>query len=96
MFAHTEKPKGRSPLKGAPLRNPGQSLDEEIHRIISEDILTYFTWSAMMVLIAFLEWMRWLFDRKPHPFALTLVAVVICHYSVRKVTLNRRKIRDLM
>jgi hypothetical protein len=30
-----------SPLKAKPMRNPGQSLDEEIHRIISEDGTTY-------------------------------------------------------
>ena len=41
MLAHIKKPKRLSPLKSAPLRNPGQSLDEEIHRIISEDIVGY-------------------------------------------------------
>ena len=95
MFAHQKKLERRSPLKGAPLRNPGQSLDEEIHRIISEDIIAYITFSSMMALIAFLEWMKLLFHWKPHPFAFTIIALIICIYSVREVARYRRNIRNL-
>jgi hypothetical protein len=34
--------KTRSPLKAPPLRNPGQSLDEELQRLFVDSFLPYF------------------------------------------------------
>lgn len=49
----------RSPLTAPPLRNPGQSLDEEIHRIIDEDASSYALVAIFLLAITLMEWLRW-------------------------------------
>ena len=95
MFAHTEKPKGRSPLKGAPLRNPGQSLDEEIRRLLVEDFTYYIYMGALFLAVALMEWIRWLHNSPPMPKIYTVVAGVIVIYASRKAIKIKREIRNL-
>ncbi len=49
----------RSPLTAPPLRNPGQSLDEEINRVLDEDMLSYFMVAMFLLAITLMEWLRW-------------------------------------
>ncbi len=49
----------RSPLTVPPLRNPGQSLDEEINRIIEEDLVSYGMVAMLLLAITMMEWFRW-------------------------------------
>jgi hypothetical protein len=39
-----------------PLRNPGQSIDEEIERVIHDEFLTYIVLALILWVIAALEW----------------------------------------
>ena len=48
----------RSPITDNPLRAPGQSLTEEITRIIDDEVLPYLLMVAMAVALAALEWWR--------------------------------------
>lgn len=45
----------RSPLKDNPLRNPGQSLDEEIHKIIEDDASPFFVAPIVSIIYAAIE-----------------------------------------
>ena len=95
MFAQTEKPKVRSPLKSAPLRNPGQSLDEEIRRLLVEDFTYYMYMGALFLAVALMEWIRWLHNSPPMPKIYTVVAGVIVIYASRKAIKIKREIRNL-
>ena len=39
----------KSPLTDKPLRNPGQSLDEEINNLYQNDVTTYLMWASVAV-----------------------------------------------
>jgi hypothetical protein len=87
--------KSRSPLKGAPLRYAGQSLDEEIQRVLEDDVLIYLVAAAFVFALAFYEWWRSFSNAPPHPVFLTLIAMVVWVYTARKITLAMRKIKTL-
>lgn len=46
----------KSPLKSKPLRNPGESLDEQIKELINDTMLQYYLFPLFFWLIAGLEW----------------------------------------
>jgi hypothetical protein len=52
MFGYKKKPLRRSPLKARALRNPGQSLDEEIRRLLVEDFTYYIYMGALFLAVA--------------------------------------------
>jgi len=85
----------RSPLKAPALRNPGESLGNEIHRLISEDTTSYLTFGVIFVLVAALDWMRWYFAIPPKPVMFSVIALVACIIAVVKVFQIRRKVRML-
>ena len=95
MFAHRKKPIRRSPLKAPPLRNPGQSLDKEIRRLLVEDFTYYIYTGGVFFAVAVMEWIRWLHNSPPMPKIYTVVAGVILIYASRKAIKIKRKIRNL-
>jgi len=46
----------RSPLKAKPLRNPGQGLDEQIHKLVYDVVIPFYLTAALLWLLAGLEW----------------------------------------
>ena len=87
--------KGRSPLKGSPLRNPGQSLDEEIHNVLYEKLLPYyfsvvFLW-AITLIEAFGAWRN--LPRKPWIYG--FVALVGTALLVDRFFKMRRQVQAL-
>jgi hypothetical protein len=64
-----------SPLKGRPLRNPGQSLDEQIQ----DTVYDYLVWPALfatfLVVWAAMEWFRYIRPHAPNPILYTAVAL---------------------
>ena len=87
--------KSRSPLKAAPLRYAGQSLEEEIQRVIDDDMLVYYMMAALAILLALHEWWRFYSNIPPQPIVFTIFAVLVSTYMVRKFVLARRKIKTL-
>ncbi|MBW4656446.1 MAG: NERD domain-containing protein [Kaiparowitsia implicata GSE-PSE-MK54-09C] len=84
-----------SPLTDNPLRNPGQSLDEEISRILDEDTPT---WVILLLLGLFwpaYEWFRWLTDYNPHPILATVPCLIMAGYAVFQLYGTRKTIRRL-
>jgi hypothetical protein len=89
-----------SPLKAKPLRNPGQSLDEQLHVLIDEQLVSVYWTATLFVLIAAVEWLA-VWQRWPRfPVAWTLVAAIAIlyfvwfFYRVRKRARNLRLGRD--
>ena len=95
MFAHRKKPEKRSPLKAPALRNPGQSLDEEIRRLLVEDFTYYIYMAGVFVVIVLTEGIRWLNNSPPSPILYTLFAAPVIIFAGRKAFLAKRKIRNL-
>ncbi len=85
----------RSPLKDNPLRNPGQSLNEEINRMKDEDLTDYLILPLMMVIMTGIEWFRDYLSTPPSPKLFTAATILIILYSYYKLRNYRTKLRAL-
>jgi len=85
----------RSPLKSPPLRNPGQSLDEEIQQLFVDRFLPYFLFPPLFIAYAIGEWWRWYRPSTPYPWTMTVLALVSVVYSVYQIRKLRPKIHAL-
>lgn len=85
----------KSPLKDKPLRNPGQSLDNQIEEIILDEVLIYMIFAMSMVCYAFTEWIRWYTNAKPSPLLYTCIAIMALCYSAFKIYRARSKVKSL-
>lgn len=85
----------RSPLKAKPLRYPGQSLDEEIDRILNEEISLWWISAALAIYISGWEWFRWFSADKFHPIILSVITVGVVLFSFRKILVARKKIKAM-
>lgn len=78
----------RSPLKDRPLRDPGQSLDEQINDLIYDKLATPFFAAIFACALAGIEWWRFAYPRPPAPktyTALALLVVIYCIWQTRRV-----------
>lgn len=85
----------RSPLKAKPLRLPGQSLDEEIARLLSDKVDSYGIVAAGMIAIAVFEWTHVLLDARPMPLLMSVAAAAVTAYAAFRVLQLRGQIRNL-
>jgi Nuclease-related domain len=85
----------RSPLKDRPLRNPGQSLDEQI-RDLTYDYLVWPTLFAMFLVIwAAVEWFRYIRPQAPNPLLYTIVGLAAAMFAVYRFTRGLTRLRTL-
>ena len=87
--------KERSPLKGKPLRNPGQSLDEQI-REVTEDLFVPLGFAAFVLLLAAFEWYRYFRPVAPSPVLYSIGAigaVLFASYRVWKTWIRLRALK---
>lgn len=77
----------KSPLKSNPLRNPGQSLDEALDKLISDNVLPYVLASGMAFVLMVIEWYRWYAQIPPKPVVYTILAAGL--FTVTFVKLRR-------
>lgn len=87
--------KSRSPLKDAPLRYAGQSLDEEIQRVREDDVLDYVMMTALVFVLMLYEWWRAYAMTPPQPVIFTVLALGVFAYTARKFVLGMRKLKVL-
>lgn len=86
----------RSPLDRTPLlRLPGQSLSQQLDDLLLDQIVPALMLALFMVLVAGMEWWRYLTDAKPNPIVYSIVALVMVGYAVYKVLRNKKAIRQL-
>ena len=90
----------RSPLKQKPLKNPGESLDDEIQRLVDNTSERYGLAAAFLSVLAIMEWVLWYLEAPRNPILYTafalpaLLAVSIRLIFVRKKLKNLRQGRD--
>jgi len=94
-MAFNKTKKTKSPLKDKPLRNPGQSLDEELQRIIYEDALILALVTILFIVTAALEWWRFYNPVPPNPVVATFFAAGITIYCVIRLVFVIKKARRL-
>lgn len=87
--------KKRSPLKEKPLRSPGDSLQEEIQRLIADQLLPAVLTAVFVLLLAAYEWWRWLTSAPPQPVAVTLIACTFVVYAAYRFVSVHPQLRSL-
>jgi hypothetical protein len=87
--------KGRSPLKASPLRNPGQSLDEEIRTVLDEQLLPYFLGVVFLWSLALVEAIGAWRDLPRRPWVYACVALMGTALLARRFLSIRRKVESL-
>ncbi len=94
LFSEVTKNEKRSPLKEKPLRNPGQSLDEQLDQI-KWDMLSFLLAPLLLVFLAIWEWWSWYLKSPPHPIAATILAIILLGYCIPKFFKLRRRRRNI-
>src|SRR6202040_4256314 len=81
-----------NPLKETPLRNPGQSLDEELDRLLNEQLAILLIAPLMLWIWSAMEWFaKWRHaPRTPEIYALMALGVTV--YCAWRITKLRHKI----
>lgn len=86
----------KSPLKGNPLRNPGQSLDGEIQKIIDDDITSYILFPLLIIGLTVYSWLVWLqITKLPNPILMTGLSVVVSAYCFFRVLKTKKRLKAL-
>ena len=85
----------KSPLKSAPLHNPGQSLDNEINRLMDDEVSKYALACVFTIVLALLEWWRWYVNQPPKPVIYSLLALIIVPICAYKLSRLRRQLKQL-
>lgn len=85
----------RSPLKARPLRNPGQSLDEEIQRVIDDRATSPFMVIAGLWVVAGVEWLAVWRDLPRQPWWFTIAALAATCWLAWHVHRVRGQVRHL-
>ena len=85
----------KSPIKDKPLRNPGQSLDNQILDLVFDEVLIYYVIALLLTILGVLEWWRWYNDSLPNPILFTVLAVVSVVVALIKMRYAKDKYRNL-
>jgi hypothetical protein len=75
----------RSPIKDKPLRNPGQSLDEQLGEFKDDKVHAPLLMALFLVVLAGLEWWNYYSPQKPSPFLFTMVAAFGIAYAAIQI-----------
>jgi hypothetical protein len=85
----------KSPLKRKPLRNPGQTLDEEIQRLFEDKVFSYLWFVGGFFILALMEWYGYLTSSPRRPWLFTCAALVTLAWAAWKIVPLRRHIAGL-
>lgn len=87
--------KKKSPLKDKPLRLAGQSVQEQLDKLIDDKFMNYVLVAAAMFGLTLYEWSRWYLKTPYNPTLLSVFTVPIIFYCVYKIISMRDEIRNL-
>jgi hypothetical protein len=85
----------RSPLKQKPLRNPGQSVDEEIDRLVNDKFLGFLLFPMMFWIFAWMEWIQKLLKVPRMPAIYAAAATLFTIVAAYQFWRLRRRVRNL-
>lgn len=75
----------RSPLKDRPLRNPGQSVDEQRNDLILDKVFEPLMVVLLLFVLAALEWSRYYFPQPPQPILYTIMVLFGVGYAAFQI-----------
>ena len=76
----SDKVKKKSPIKEKPLRNPGQSLDEQLEELVNEKLFFYLMLGVIVIVYTLIEWFQYWSDAPPSPYIVTFGSVIVLIY----------------
>jgi hypothetical protein len=85
----------KSPIKEQPMRVPGQSLSEEMDKVLNDQLMLYFMVPTLMVMMAVTEWVKWHNNAKPNPVMWTIIAAISIVWFVIKYRQIKQSFRNL-
>jgi hypothetical protein len=85
----------RDPIRESPLRDPGQSLREQIVDQTFDRIGPWLVSALFVVVMAAVEWIKWLSDAKHSPVVMTIIAGVVVLMAVVKARAAVSEIEQL-
>jgi hypothetical protein len=85
----------RSPITGKPLREPGQSLTEQLDDLLYERVVWWLVVPVWFVALAAMEWWRWYADTPYNPVLYSVMAVLATLVSALRVIPLMRQARAL-
>jgi Nuclease-related domain len=87
----------KSPLKDKPLRNPGQSIQQEIDKVYDSEFLEPLVLMVMTFCMAGTAWLQYVFKTPPLVMAVvsTLFFLGASLYFLRKFQMGKKKISTL-
>lgn len=88
-------PRKRSPIIAPPLRYAGQSLEEEIQRILDDKVNEYGFWVCSLFGMVGFEWVAWYLKVPRHPLLFSLLLLPIAGYAAIRMWSYKRRIRNL-
>lgn len=88
------KRKRQSPLKDNPLRNPGQSLDEEIQTLM-DNAAPWIAIASLCVALPLAELARWALASPPNPVAVALLVIPVLIFSIVKLVRIAKRVKRL-
>jgi hypothetical protein len=80
-----KKATSKSPLKEPLLRLPGQSIDEEMHRLFNDKIVTHLVFALVLFLLASFSWIQALGHSPLNPWLMSVTAAPVISYCVFRV-----------
>jgi hypothetical protein len=85
----------KSPLTDRPLRNPGQSIDEAIDKLIDDKALSYIVASTFFIALSIMEWVRWYNNAPYSPILYSIMALLVTGFSAFKLVKIKKKLENL-
>jgi hypothetical protein len=89
------KPARRSPFKRKPLRFPGQSVQDEMNRLLEDRMVPIFMFATVLGAMAFFDWMTVFGFYRPQPWLTSGMALAGMGYGTYKFFDFRRTIERL-
>lgn len=89
------KVKTRSPLREAPLRLPGQFIQDEIDRVFENRVIFPIIITGGFISLALADWVRYFSTKPLNPWLSSVVALGALGYSALSVTHATKRVRIL-
>ena len=91
----SKQEENNSPIKRKPLRHAGQSIEEEISRIIDDKIMMYVIGTTYFIAMAISQWGEYLSKTKINPVLMTIIAIICTILTIYNTIKYRKKLKHL-
>lgn len=75
----------RDPIRDTPLRDPGQSLREQMQDRFEDATVPWLVVACLAMAMAVAEWVRWFTNASYIPVTMTVIAVSLCIFVIWRV-----------